>query len=197
VGLGAVAIGVASRGPDFRVSFERQVHSSSSAERLRKSLFRIKHWPAWHHQATGARLKNATEPGRDQGDQPAEVSAEITAGSRVILQIDPRGQPWRRFELGIRVLEANPSTGTIRLKLEDDPKGKISALLRDLEWTLTITPDAQGSRIVGEIHGDTRSARARFFGRVAPRTLMHQVFYPDLQKLGGIESAQGLDLSPR
>lgn len=184
--LGMGVILAASRGPDFRIEFDREVHSRISADSIRKSLFRIQHWPSWHHQATGARL----EP-------PSSSPGDLAPGSRIVLQIDPRGQTWRRFELRIRVLEADPAAGKLRLRLEQDSKGRISALLKDLEWTIEVAPDGKGSLIRGHLQGDTLTPRARFFGRLASRTLMNQLFYPDLHKLGGFESAEGLELAPR
>ncbi len=171
--------------PELDLRFDREVHSTLAPEQVRKSLFRVSHWPEWHYDATGATLEGAGPTG------------DLAVGSKVQLQIDPRGQPWRRFALGLRVLEADTTRGRLTLRLEDDPKGKISAQLEGIEWSIQVEPDGSGSRITGHLVARTHSRRGRFFARLAPRILMNQIFSPNLQKLGGLQTADGLELAPR
>jgi len=179
-------IAVAARGPDFEVPFEREVPTELAEAAISSQLLRVRNWPAWHFDGRSARLER-------EGGAP-----ELQAGDKVWLAIEPRKQPWRRFEFGLRLVEVGPGP-RIRVKLEDDPKGKVTALLSGLEWTIEALPSQDGSRrfIRARLSGATRSARARFFARISPRTLMNQVFRADLLALAGHVQVGGLELSPR
>ncbi len=183
----ASVLGFLAQGPDFEVTFERRVESELPLRTLSRSLFNVAHWPAWHHDATEAKAS----------------STPLQTGSLVSLQVDPRGQKWKRFELQIRLEQVSTEPLFLKARLESDSKGKISALFSDVRWTVEIQPEGLGSEgrekntVTGQLKAHTRSARARILSRLAPRILLNQIFPVDLQKLAGQVGAEGVDLSPR
>ncbi len=63
-------------------------------------------------------------------------------------------------------------------------------LFDHLEWRLDFFPSPQGKE-GGVIHASaiahTRHWRSRFFGRIAEKIVMNQIFYPDLVKLAELK----------
>ena len=183
----ALGLGLLARGPDFEVTFDRRVETELPLRTLSRSLLNAAHWPTWHHDASSA--KASTTP--------------LQTGSEVTLQVDPRGQKWKRFELKIRLDKVSTEPVFLQAKLESDSNGKIFALFSDVRWTLEIQPEGlspdgrEKNSVIGQLKAKTKSARARILSRLAPRILLNQIFPADLQKLAGQAGVEGVDLSPR
>jgi hypothetical protein len=183
----ALGLGLLARGPDFEVTFDRRVETELPLRTLSRSLLNAAHWPAWHHDASSA--KASTTP--------------LQTGSEVTLQVDPRGQKWKRFELKIRLEKVSSEPVSLQALLESDSNGKIFALFSEVRWTLEIHPEGLSSdgreknSVIGQLKAKTKSARARILSRLAPRILLNQIFPADLQKLAGQVGVEGVDLSPR
>lgn len=188
----ALIIGIgfwAASPPDRIVRFEREAVSELPVEQLGRSLSRYRRWSEWHHEAVDVRL----------ADQGPEV--EIATGSMVRFQMEPKGKPWKKFELDARVVRYEPNR-SIRLKLVRDSTNRIPDQFDDLQWEVSLEPislvaGARGTRIHAVVEGHTRNWRSRMFARIAPHILMNQVLYVDLFRLAGMDTGSGLDLSPR
>ena len=183
----ALGLGLLARGPDFEVTFDRRVETEIPLRTLGRSALNVAHWPTWHHDASSA--KGSTQA--------------LQAGSEVTLQVDPRGQKWKRFELKILLEEVSTEPVFLKAKLQSDSKGKIFALFSDVRWTVEIQPEGLSpdgreiNSVTGKLKAKTKSARARILSRLAPRILLNQIFPADLQKLAGQVGVEGVDLSPR
>jgi hypothetical protein len=176
--LGSVTLYFASlaQGPDRTLNFVREVPSASSAETLNQAIQAVANWPGWFYSTADVKIVDITGrplPMRDQG---------IKKGCIVRLFIDPKRGPWNKFEVGLSVVDYEPRK-LIRLRVISDTKGRLTELFDLLEWEIALTPREGGTVIRGSANAHTRNWRSRFFGALAERILMHQVFYPDLSRL--------------
>jgi len=174
--------------PDRDLYFNREVFSPLSIDTIGKKLDTLPSWHEWHHMAADVRL---------------DGSSVIQSGSTVILGIEPKGRKSRRFEITARVREYVPGK-KIALEFVSDSKSKISRLFDRLEWIVEVLPPDQASNPIrsgqfnslvrGRVVAHTANWRSRVFGRMAPRILLNQVFYPDLTILAGIQQKETSDL---
>lgn len=183
----ALGLFLLAQGPDFEVTFERRVQTEVPLRSLSRSLLNPAHWPSWHYDATAARASGSP----------------LQSGTRMALQIDPRGQRWKRFELQVLLEEVSTDPLVVKARLESNSSGKISALFSEVRWSIEVQPEglsAEGiekNAVIGQLKAKTHSPRARILCRLAPRILLNQIFPADLQKLAGQVGAEGVDLSPK
>lgn len=195
LGLGSFALYCASlaRSPDQVVEFSREVQSPLPAETLGRALHVLENWPRWHYNMLQARSIDARGVELGQYDQFAAPHALLH------LKMEPPKKQWKRFELFGEVLEYRPNR-LIRVRLSRDTSGRLTELFRPLEWTIELIPNEKGTRIRGTLRGRTAHWRARFFANfagVTQRILMHQIFYPDLQKLADLSDPKDLVPPPQ
>jgi len=188
VGVSAVLLGLtllglwAGNGPDFELQMVREVPTTIPLPQLQKAMGATINWPEWHfntRQVQAIDLTGLAYPAKAQW---------IESGTLLIFSMEPPKKEWKRFLIRARIDEYVPGS-RLRLSFIEETKGRIQKLLSDLNWTLEILPDpATGHHLIrGTVRASTLSARARIFGRLAPRILMNQVFYPDLEKLARLE----------
>jgi hypothetical protein len=193
VAFGALLMYLAalSSGPDIELRFEREVPSDLSLVQLQPALDNVQNWPNWFFSVSGAILLDKT------GAPVAD--GRIRSGELVKLTIDPKGNRRRRFELELSVIEYVPGQ-RIRMKVLSDSSGKLTRFFNPLEWSVELAraPSASGSvtLIRGEAVGRTKHWRSRLFGHVSPKTLMYQVYYPDLMGLARFAGDRMPELFP-
>jgi len=159
-----------SRGPDFTVQFERTVQSPLSIEELGKAFSDPAQWPSWHFNLVSV-----------------DSNSPIVAGSLVLLKMEPPKKEWKRFELQLRVREFEPGK-KLSVEVDSETKGRLQKVLREVSWEIELLPQAQGQGTLlrGRAQAKTASPRGRLMARLAPRVVMNQVFYPDLESLADL-----------
>lgn len=156
-------------GPNQELHFTREVKSKLDPTRLDRNLSSTTRWPQWFYSLSEVQSPGAPLP-------------KVEKGSILELQMDPKKGQSKKFKLTAEVTEYRPGE-LIQLKILDDSTGKLTRLFDTLEWKVEFLPNDQGSLIRGTAKAHTRHWRSRFFGRIAERILMNQVFYPNLIKL--------------
>ncbi len=181
IGFGALQIRSAADGPNRTVSWTRVYTSALPPKRLTEALTAVaSNWPNWHFHTVQAQVV-------DGDDHPLPLNFQfIETGSRVVLTQEVKGRKSKRYGLLLRVVEYLPGK-SLRLALERDTKGQISALVEDLEWKIDLAPEGAGTRITAQIWGTTRSARARALAFLAEGVLMNQLWLADIEALSKIE----------
>jgi hypothetical protein len=180
--LAALGYWALGRGPDFQVSFERQVASAVEPARIEKAVHNLINWPDWHFNTRQVKAVDA-------GGQPYSAKMQtLLAGSLLEFEMEPPKKEWRRFVIKAVVTDYFPSK-ILAVRLLSESSGRLQRIFSNLQWTLEFEPHAsgKGTLIRGRVSALTRSRRARIFARIAPRIVMNQVFYPDLEKLARIE----------
>jgi hypothetical protein len=169
--LGLASRAWLSRGPDFELSFERQVRSPLSIEALQQELANTPTWQEWHFNVQ--RVEATSSP------------------STLRFFLEPPKKEWKRFELDLQVEQKSPNR--IESRVLQESKGRLEKLLSTISWSIQLLPDpeGQGTLIRGEAHARTQGPKARMLGRVVPRIVMNQVFYPDLEALAHPEKRRG------
>jgi hypothetical protein len=181
--LGAIGAGAwVTQGADFDIEFQREALSSEPREELERALTDTASWPRWFHSLKAVEAL--------QGSLHSEL---------LTLKIEPPKKQWKRFDLSVQVMDSTPKR--LRIHVLDDSIGKLSRLFSNLEWTVELLPAEGGqTRIVGTCRARTLHWRSRLFGKLSPRILMNQVFYPNviaLSQITRLGSPKGyLDLSP-
>ena len=156
-----------SQGPDINLSLTRQIPSDLDPARLERNISAVTRWPQWFYSLDTVKLLD---------------SSTLKSGAHLELQIDSKKGKWKRFSLKAKVLEYTPGQ-ILRLQILDDSSKRLTRLFDSLEWTIELQPKAQGSWVKGTVSAHTRHWRSRFFGQVAEKILLNQVFYPNLVKL--------------
>jgi hypothetical protein len=165
-----------ARGPDTLLTFERVAHSEQAPEELSYRLENFQEWPKWFHSLSVA--------------QALDGSSKAKPGQAVKLVIDPHKGPSRKFEILGQITECVPGR-KLSIHLLSESSGKISRMFSSVDWDVELTPS---NDVVGRERVRTQSGRARFFGRVAPKILLNQIFYPDIIALAAIAMPQPVDL---
>jgi hypothetical protein len=158
-----------SRGPDFELTFIRQVRSPLSIDVLQQDLANTPTWPEWHFN----------------------VQRVESTPSTLRLYLEPPKKEWKRFELDLQVDQKSPNR--IEAQVLRESKGRLEKLLSDVHWSIELlpAPEGQGTLIRGEARARTLGPKARMIGRVVPRIVMNQVFYPDLEALAHPQKRRG------
>lgn len=179
--VAVIGAAILSRGPNYPVEWSREVPSKEALTALSPALGDLRNWPIFHHA-----LKSVTlfENGR-----PVEGFDRIVPGMTAVFAIEPKGKEWKRFD--IRAVVLPPRSGeSLRFRMIDESTGKTTRLLEGFEWWLGFrtATEAEAKRgnltyVVGGAMAETKTARARFFGRFAPKILMNQLYQVDLVRL--------------
>jgi hypothetical protein len=180
--LGGALGGWAARGPDFQVQFEREVITSTPPEPLKKAVHNLINWSEWHfntREVLAIDLTGLAYPPKAQ---------VLMKGALIEFSMEPPKKEWKRFVIKAVATEYSPGQ-ILSVRLLDESKGRISQLVAHLQWTIEFlpSPSGVGTLIRGRATALTQSPRARFFGRLFPRILMNQLFYPDLERLARLE----------
>jgi hypothetical protein len=168
-----------ANGPDFDLSFTREVPSTLDAKTLDEALRATVNWPRWFFSLADAKIVDVT-------GLPFPLAAQtVSTGSIVRLSIDPKKGRWKKFVVQVRVSEYVPGK-RLSLHVLSDSKNRLDKYFDRLDWTVDLLPttEGKGTLIRGTELAHTSYWRTRLFGRIASRIMMNQVFYPDLIQLG-------------
>jgi hypothetical protein len=127
-----------------------------------------------------------------------EPISPLQTGDILTLKIDPHKGKRKQFQLTAQVLNYVPDR-LVSLKITQDSSGRLTQLFDEVEWKIEIMPqsqDASRSIIEGTVTAHTRHWRARFFGRIAEKILMNQIFYPNLIQLSEMRQPFSVDPAP-
>ncbi|NDD91127.1 hypothetical protein EBZ37_03480 [bacterium] len=165
-----------SRGPDYSLTFEREVLSPLSSSELGPLLGRPESWPEWHFHVNRVEASN----------QP------LSAGTALRLFLEPPKKEWKRFELNLKLIRFQPQEH-LSVAVESESRGRLERLLTGVRWDIQLLPQpsGRGTLIQGSGQARTNGGRARLLGRIVPRILMNQVFYPNLEALAHPEKRKG------
>jgi len=180
----------AAQGPDFDLSFSREVPSELSPARLDRNLFSLARWPQWFFNLSDATVLNVDPQGGPEQDKI------IRPGSLIKLTVDTQKTLAKNFFLTAQVLEYRPGQ-ILRIQIVDDSSGRFPELFSIVEWKIEFLPKGDGSVIRGSAIARTKHWRARLFGRMAEKILMYQLFYPDLMKLSELKQPFSSGLDPQ
>ncbi|MGZ3687196.1 MAG: hypothetical protein ACXWP5_15460 [Bdellovibrionota bacterium] len=169
-----------AQGPDLTLHFERNVPSDESVEDIGNAIQHITEWPKWFYSTVNAQAVDLTGTPYPMADQV------VMRGSLVRLYVDPHKGRWKKFEVNAAVTDYVPNQ-RIQMHFLNDTKGKINRLFDRLDWTITIEKRDGKTWLHGVADAHTCHWRSRFFGRVAEKILMNNVFYPDLFKLAELK----------
>ncbi|MEN9723310.1 MAG: hypothetical protein RJB38_1296 [Pseudomonadota bacterium] len=172
-----------SRGPDETFTFSRVVPSQQSPEALSLLLAEPKSWPRWHFNAIRSEASGVIVPQSE--NEPAQ---------QVRLFMEPPKKEWKRFELDLEVLVYRPGR-QLTVRLKRDSKGRLEKLFSDITWSIELLPQTQepGTLIQGTVRATSKSSRARLLTRIAPRVVLNQLFYPNLEALGDPMKQKGTE----
>jgi hypothetical protein len=171
-----------SGGPDFDLKFSRELGTTVTPGQVDAVWNDLSAWPRWFHSLGSARALNGS-------------LGTLAKGQELALEIDPKKGERKRFTLHAKVLEYVPEKKLV-LRVTYDSKHRITELFDRLDWSLELNPGPGQLNLVGEAHAHTSHWRSRFFGRLADRILMNQVFYPDLFKLAKLNEPVDDSLPP-
>jgi hypothetical protein len=147
-------------------------------------------WPLWHFHTVEARVVDG-----DLKPLPLNFQ-QIQSGSLVRLTQEIKGRTSKRYALFLQVVEYEPRQ-RLHLRLWRDTKGQIDALVDGLEWKIELEPEGTGSRLIAQIRGATRSARARVLARFTPGVLMNQLWLADVAALAQLQKPKGVIEAPQ
>ena len=167
-----------SRSPDVTLTLDRRLRSSLTPDRIDRNVASPSRWTQWFYS-----LAQVVGP------------ESLQKGALLTLKIDPKKGQKKKFELQAEVIDYIPSR-LLHLKITDDSSGRITHLFDHLEWKLEIEPTEKGSILRGSAMAHTHHWRARFFGRMAEKILMNQVFYPNLIQLADLKQPYAIDEAP-
>lgn len=172
--LGAITLffAAAVNGPDVQLRLDRTVPSKHQAEKLGPLLSETESWPQWFHHLVKVQVLGA------EGSSP-----KLASGSRLRLLFDSHKSPWSEFELSAEVVELVPNR-KLRLRILSDSTDRLTRLFSNIEWQVEFEPSEKGTLLRGTATAQATHWRSRLTGTIAERIVMHQVFYPDLIKLG-------------
>lgn len=170
-------------GPDYNLSFRREVRSRLPAARLGEALTKVPDWPKWFSTVVEAKVI-------DGSDHPVPQSLQVaTQGAVILLKADPRHGLAKPIELTVQVTRVVPGK-IIELRVLDESSGRLFHSFESILWRIQVREGDVGLRpangvttLIGTETVRTASWRSRIFGRIARRIMMTQLFYPDLIKL--------------
>jgi hypothetical protein len=204
--LGLAGLAIEARSPDLDLYFVRNIPTSISPDRLEKNISSVARWPQWFFSLAkvtivdSPRLKLASSRATDFVNDPSLIEK----GSILKLEIDSHRLMSKPFVLTAEVTAYQP-LHILRLSILEDSSGRLTRLFDRIEWQLDFQPVSEfnsnsNSKFNGKsmiIHAQewahTRHWKSRFFGRVAERVLMNQVYYPDIIKLSELKYPFAVD----
>jgi hypothetical protein len=183
------------RGEDFPIEWTREVPSRLSLQELEPALRDMRAWPVYMRELKEAYLVKGAST--EQYQRFMKERFEVPGvGSEVILQVEPKGKEWKRYQVRAEVIALEPGK-RIRFRLIEESTGKTARLLDGLEWEVSIHPSegrwkerGYPSYVRGQAVARTRSRRSRFLGRVFKRSMMNQIYWIDLVRLASFVENQ-------
>jgi hypothetical protein len=167
----------AASGPDETLIFERDVESDLAPKVLLERFSSVPEWSKWFYSTENAQII-------DRSSHPVPNPEQVAAsGAMVRIMVDPKKGEHRKFEIIAKIREFVPGK-VLDMQVLDDSKGMLFRQFDSIEWRIELRPDGANTLIHGVETAHTSSWRSRLFGKIAKRILMHQIFYPDLIKLG-------------
>lgn len=164
-----------ARMPNESLSFSRDVTSKLSPSEISQKIENVSEWKSWFHDVKEVQVMDAQNHPLPKAEQKAH------AGALLEIQVDPGKGAHRKFQIAARITRYEPGKA-LELEVLDDSSGKILKLFDHLSWKIELSEDTQNKLVV--IHGTetahTTHWRSRLFGRLAPRVLLNQLFYPNL-----------------
>lgn len=182
-GLGLITVSLLfcwweARLPDAELTFTREASSHLELAQLSEKLEHVSEWKNWFHSAKEIQLMDSQNHPLPQAEQrPRE-------GALLEIVIDPGRGAYRRFQISAKITRYEPGK-CLELEVLDDSTGKIVRLMDHLLWKIELLPDPENKQILirGTETAHTSHWRSRLFGRLAPRVLLNQLFYPNLMVL--------------
>lgn len=171
-----IFVAILGRGPNYSVTWNREVPAKEPFPALTEALNDPKSWPVFHHA-----LKTVTF---FDGEKPVASTTAIKPGMTAHFAIEPKEKAWKRFDIRAEVLSPKPGE-SFRFKLLEESTGKTTRLLDGFEWWVGVregTPPV----VFGGAEAGTKTGRSRFFGRFAPKILMNQLYQIDLVRLANL-----------
>ncbi|MFL5814022.1 MAG: hypothetical protein ACJ763_10635 [Bdellovibrionia bacterium] len=164
-----------ARLPDESLSFVREASSQLPIKELSSKLETVTKWKDWFHNVREAQVVDSQNHPLPRVEQMAHTGALLE------IQIDPGKGSHRVFRLAGKITRFEPGK-VLEIQILDDSSGKITKLFDQLSWKIELIPSADGKsvQIVGTETAHTSHWRSRLFGRLAPRVLLNQLFYPNL-----------------
>lgn len=186
--VAGLAIAFVGRGPNYTVDWTREVPSKEAITALTPALKDARNWPIFYHA-----LKSAT---LFQNGKPVEDFDHVTPGMTALFAIEPKAKEWKRFDIRAQVMV--PREGEmLHFKMLEESSGKTTRLLEGFEWWIGIREATAEEKklgnltyVVGGASAITKTARARFFGRFAPKIFMNQLYQIDLVRLANFTENQ-------
>ena len=186
--LGSIALIITSfrMSPDQELHFTREIPSALSPERLNRNIESVSRWPEWFYSLDKATLTN-----------PVAHSPEgiIQPGSLIQLHIDPHKGPFRKFDLTVQVTQYVPNQ-MMEIKIVQDSSGRLPNLFDSVFWKLEFLRTEKGSLIRGTAKAHTCHWKSRFFGKIAEKIMMNQIFYINVIKLAELRQPFSKNLNP-
>jgi hypothetical protein len=164
-----------AQGPDGDVQFIREVPVQISRSTLNETLNSLPLWKKWFFTMSGVERV-------DRQGHPLPPREQVLApGAIVAFHVDPKKGKSRRFELLTEITEFVPGQ-SVTIRVLEDSHGKLTHLFDRIEWRIQVLePDATHPlRVAGTETAHTAHWRARLFSKISGRTLLNQLFYPDL-----------------
>lgn len=198
---GSVAITIASiatlsRGPDFPLEWTREVPSKHTPAELAPALQDIRYWPVFHHALKDALLYSPGDSKLSRDDVPIGTFDRLESGQLARFRIEPKGKEWKRFQIMGEITQVEPGR-KLAFRMTDESSGKTMRLLSDFTWAVSIREATEAEKLAGHrsfVRGEatavTKNGRSRFFGRIASKILMNQIYQIDLVRLANFEANQ-------
>lgn len=184
LGLLLAGLGWAALRPDFDLRMEREVASPLPAAQLGAKLADLPRWRDWHYRMREARMAAGQAAG-----------APLAPGSKVELVFLPKGLGREDYVISARVSRWEPGKA-IGLELENDSRGRLTRVFSRLAWTLEIRPEGAGSAVRATVEARTSSWQARLYGVLAPRVILNQALYANLEELAGVQAPFRVEIVP-
>jgi hypothetical protein len=116
----------------------------------------------------------------------------IKTGALLRLEMKPARAMSKSYHLIAKVTEYEPKK-RLSLVIIEDSSGRLTRLFNLIQWNLTLEPTPTGSTIHVRELAHTQHWKSRFFGRMAEKILMNQIYYPDIIKLAELKQPFSVD----
>jgi hypothetical protein len=175
-----------ARDPDLSLDFSREAHSKLDPSLLARKMENVSEWKTWFHSTRSVQVV-------DSQNHPLAPTEQVAReGALLEIQIDPGKGARKRFQLAARINRYIPGQ-LLEIQVLDDSKGKLPRLFKNVTWRIELLPQAEqekGVLIRGTEEAHTTHWRSRLFGRIAPKILLNQIFYPNLLILANPDAHQ-------
>jgi len=164
-----------ARLPNQTLTFTREASTALSLSQLAPKFEDVSQWKTWFYTVKDVQVVDSQNHPLPKEQQKAHDGALLE------IQIDPGKGSRHRFQLAARIRHFEPGR-LLEIEVLDDSAGKITRLFDQLSWRIELVQDSSSPKlqILGTETAHTAHWRSRLFGRVAPRVIMNQLFYPNL-----------------